>query len=193
MSLMDVAMNRARQDLLSSHKHCNPINTTPIRDHDHKTERTPTQISCENKHAPVTGNLLSGELNKGYQKWPSKPQINGSITCPAGGFSIRKVRSLSTRSSTPWMHWGYMSYNRTEHKSITDLPWILRRMHHTRFIHKTAIYPSKAFTKPGRQSPEIKERQSTEHQGDVFKVVCFRSISPAVFKEAMEKVRCWLY
>lgn len=78
-----------------------------------------------------------------------------------------------------------MSYNRTEHKSITDLPWVLRRMFHTRFIHKSAIYSSKASTKPGRQSPEIKEGQSAEYQGDVFMVVCFRSTSPAIFKEAM--------
>lgn len=79
-----------------------------------------------------------------------------------------------------------------EHKSITDLPWILTRMLRTRFIHKFAIYPSKASTKPGRQSPEIKG-QSTEYQGDVFKVVHLRSTNPAIFKEAMEKVRCWLY
>lgn len=86
-----------------------------------------------------------------------------------------------------------MSYNGTEHKSLTDLPWILRRMYHTRFIHKIAIYPSKESTKPRRQSPEIKEGQSTEYQGDVFKVVCFRSTSLVILKEAMEKVRCWLY
>lgn len=61
-----------------------------------------------------------------------------------------------------------MSYKRTEHKSITDLHWIVRRMHHTRFIHKFAIYPSKASIKPGRQSPGIKEGKSTEYQGDVF-------------------------
>lgn len=78
-----------------------------------------------------------------------------------------------------------MSYNRTEHKSTTDLPWVLRRMFHTRFIHKTAIYPSKASMKPGKQSPEIKEGQSTEYQGDVFNVVCFKSTSSAIFKEAM--------
>lgn len=150
------------------------------------------EISSENEHTSGTGNLLSGELKKGYQEWPSKPQINGSITCPAGGFSIRNVRSFSARSRTPWIQWGFISYNRTE-QSISDLPWTLRRMYHTRFIHMFTIYLSKVSTKPGRQSPEIKEGQSTKYQGDVFKVVCFRSASPAIFKEAMEKVRCCLY
>lgn len=48
-----------------------------------------------------------------------------------------------------------MSYNRTEHKSITNLPGMLRRMHHTKFVHKIAIYPSKVFMKPGRQAPGV--------------------------------------
>lgn len=37
-------------DLFSSHKLYNPINTTPLGDHGHKTERTTAEISCEDKH-----------------------------------------------------------------------------------------------------------------------------------------------
>jgi len=83
-----------------------------------------------------------------------------------------------------------MSYNRTEHKSITYLPRMLRRMYRTRFAQETAIYPSKVFRKP---VISYKEGHSTKHQGYVLKVVCFRPTTPAVFKEAMEEVRSQLY
>lgn len=139
-----------------------------------------------------TENLLFRELNKGYQELPSNPWMNGSITCPAGGFSIRNVGSLSTRSSTPWIQWGSMSYKRTEHKSITNLPGMLRRMRHTRFVHEIAIYPSKVFMKPGRQTPGV-GRPFYRAWKLCLKVVCFRSTSRAVFKEAMKKVRSWPY
>lgn len=34
---------------------------------------------------------------------------------------------------------------------------------------------------------------SAEHQGYVLKVVCFRSTSNAIFKEAMKEVKSWLH